>query len=68
MPCPPLICQLSIILNNSSVSNKSKSETATFKAKSRQIPPQNFLPKTATILAQTATILEIFKHSVYRTV
>ena len=52
----------------SSVSNRSKSETATFGAQTRQNPPQNILPKTATILAQTATILEIFKYSFYRSV
>ena len=51
-----------------SVSNRSKSETATFGAQTRQNPPQNILPKTATILAQTATILEIFKYSFYRSV
>ena len=43
----------------SSVFNTSKSETATFGAKTRQKPPQFFSLKTATILAQTATILEI---------
>ena len=42
-----------------SVVNCSKSETATFGAKTRQKPPQFFPLKTATILAQTATILEI---------
>ena len=42
-----------------SVVNCSKSETATFGAKTRQIPPKFFSLKTATILAQTATILEI---------
>ena len=42
-----------------SVFNTSKSETATFGAKTRQKPPQFFSLKTATILAQTATILEI---------
>ena len=42
-----------------SVFNTSKLETATFGAKTRQKPPQFFSLKTATILAQTATILEI---------
>ena len=50
-----------------SVSNKSKLETATFRAKTRQIPPQKISPKTATILTLTATILEIFKYSFYKT-
>ena len=42
-----------------SVFNTSKSETATFGAKTRQHPPQFFSLKTSTLLAQTATILEI---------
>ena len=53
---------------NFSVSNRSKSETATFGAQTHQNPSQKILPKTATILAQTATILEIFKYSFYRSV
>ena len=57
-----------LAFQNYSVSNRSKSETATFGAQTRQNPPQNILPKTATILAQTATILEIFKYSFYRSV
>ena len=58
---------LNVYKKISSVSNKSKLETATFRAKTRQKPPQFFSLKTATILTLTATILEIFKYSFYKT-
>ena len=46
-------------LNKSSVLNSSKSESAPFFAEKRQKPPQFFFQKSAIILAQGATILEI---------
>ena len=51
--------QINLFLILTSVSNKSDSESALFRAKKRQKAPQIFFSKSATILVKGATIWDI---------